>query len=431
MKEHIKMKRKKYITIFEYSRIYIGDIIDGVTVSNEDIVNLKEYIDLENSKNDGNTISSFLKPIKNGVQVNNYVGIIQTKSGLTIEILPKLYKHHNDKQEIRNLFIRMLKEAYNVKGKTFNSSHLDTSKNNLLEVYISMFLKESDTIIKKGLKLDYVKVQCNENFLKGKLKIKEQIQYNSFNKAKFYNEYNKYLANIPENIIIKTTLEYLLKISRNNMNIRLIKEQLIFFENVNSTYDFNDKFSKIKNNRHYKYYNQALEWANIFLNNSSFTSFKGNTLAYAILFPMEKIFESYISTLMKKYIKKYHVFNQDSKYYLFDNTSNNKGYYKLIPDIVLSNESTTIIIDTKWKILIEKGPTQADLYQMYAYFTRYNHKKNSEINKVILLYPFSEDYDEKEFTSFDSNGEISSLIEVKFIDLFIDDIESEINKIID
>ena len=52
-----------------------------------------------------------------------------------------------------------------------------------------------------------------------------------------------------------------------------------------------EDFSQVVLDRSTRYYEDILKWSRIFLKNKSFTTFSGNTVARAILFPMEKIFE--------------------------------------------------------------------------------------------------------------------------------------------
>ena len=59
------------------------------------------------------------------------------------------------------------------------------------------------------------------------------------------------------------------------------------------------------------------------------------------------------------------------------------------PDIVITrNDGTTVILDTKWKSLVDKpqinyGISQSDMYQMYAYSKKYG------TSEVWLLYPIN------------------------------------------
>ncbi|MFL2105443.1 McrC family protein [Desemzia sp. FAM 23991] len=426
------------ITIAEYGRIQVNDIFQGVKITPKDIRELRNFIDeinTQTSANNSSNISDYLRPIRNGVQANNYVGVLQTKSGLTIEILPKISRTQQDTQQVKNLFIDMLRTVKQIDGKSFDMSNLNENKNNILEIFISMFITEVNRIIKRGLKSDYTTRRSNEAYLKGKLLIKQQIQTNSVNKAKFYNEFDEFEVDGAENQLIKTTLNYLLGMSHDAKNQRLIREQLMYFEKVSLTYHPQVTFQRVSIKRQFQYYERALKWAEIFLKRKSFTSFKGSSLAFALLFPMEKVFEAYIADKMKKAFPDVQVNTQEQHYFLFDKNEKNKSSYRLRPDIVIrSNQENgnVVIVDTKWKLLKNDGPSQADLYQMYAYFTRYFHHSEA-IQKVVLLYPKSESYDERIFKSlnfFDNKSEIGAKIEVKYIDLFSDDIKSRLQQIV-
>jgi 5-methylcytosine-specific restriction enzyme subunit McrC len=357
---------------------------------------------------------------------------LQTKTGLTIENLPKISGRtaESTDDQVRKLFLSMLKTVRHINGKTFKMTKLNTRKNSLLEVFISMFLNESDVVIKRGLKSAYVAVQSNEKFLKGKLLMTQHLRKNAINQSKFYNEYDEFLNNAPENQLIKTTLEYLLTKSRDNGNLRLIREQLGYFEFVDATHVPEQTFQKVQNGRNYKYYSQTLDWCRIFLSRKSFTSFKGDSLAFAILFPMEEIFESYIAHIAKKFLSNADVSAQDKSYSLFDKTSETKAGYRLRPDLVIRNDEAVIIADTKWKVLDSYGPSQADLYQMYAYYTRYQHKQEA-VQKVVLIYPYSSGYTENEFRSVIlGSEELGSKIQVRFVDLLGDDVGQQLVKML-
>ena len=423
--------KNRTISIREFGRIYP----DGKHIFKRDIEELRAYIDEQNSKDftGQSDIEEFLKPIKNGVQANNYVGVLQTKSGLTIEILPKIAGRTEEATDtrVRQLFLEMLKAVRSINGKTFKLTNLNAKKNNLLEVFISMFLNESDMIIKRGLKSSYVTVQSNEKFLKGKLLMTQQLRKNIVNQSYFFNEYDEFMTNSAENQLIKTTLEYLLKNSRDNNNLRIIREQLVYFEFVDLTNSPEQTFQKVSIGRNYTYYEQTLDWCRIFLSRKSFTSFKGSSLAFAVLFPMEEVFEAYIAYMMKKSIPDANVSAQDKKYSLFDRTNETKAGYRLRPDLVVRFEDNrTTIADTKWKVLDSTGPSQTDLYQMYAYYTRYRHKSEN-VDKVVLIYPYSSSYSENEFRSTQfSSEELGAKIQVRFVDLLSGDIGKQLVNII-
>ena len=353
------------ITLTEFERIY------------ERIIGKKDFGDIENfilKNSDEN--APFLR-IASGVggkfiQARNYVGVLQTKGGLTIEILPKI-ADKTDTDKSKAVLIKMLRTLKNFPFKSSNLASLKTQNLPLLEIFISMFLCELEALVKKGIKSDYVALEENLNFLKGKLSINEQIKRNSVHKERFYVGYNEFLSDIKINRIIKTTLKFLYKKSNFNKNQQKIRELLFMFDEVSECEDYKNFFAKLIINRQVKHYEQTLLWCKIFLLGNSFTPHKGDDLAFALLFDMNALFESYVGNFIKK--KHVDTILQHSEKHLIEDP---KGF-KLRPDIFLEGK---FIADTKWKIVKSRDDiSQADLYQLYAY------GKKHKCSKLYLIYP--------------------------------------------
>ena len=317
------------------------------------------------------------------LQAQNYVGVIQTKDGTTIEILPKI--RNLDEQKSKEILIKMLKTLKKSPFKNFNTANLKASKMPLLEIFISMFLEELAKLVQKGIKSDYVQKEENLKFLKGKLKISEQIKQNSIHKERFFVEYEQFCSDRVENRLIKTTLEYLYKKSKSNKNQQRIREFLFVFDEIKISHNIKTDFEKVKLNRQMKDYEQVLLWCKTFLLENSFSPYKGNDIAFALLFDMNLLFESYVYDYLKKSGGFENIKNQDKKHHLA--YENEKGKFALKPDIVIDDGE--IIVDTKWKILSEnknnQGISQSDMYQLYAY-----GKKYQNCEKLYLIYPKDE-----------------------------------------
>ena len=366
--------KQSQITLTEFERIY------------ERVIGKKDFGDIENfilKNSDEN--SPFLR-IASGVggkfiQARNYVGILQTKSGLTIEILPKI-ADKNDAERSKAVFIKMLRTLKNFPFKSSNLASLKTQNLPLLEIFISMFLCELEALVKKGIKSDYVALEENLNFLRGKLNINEQIKRNSIHKERFYVGYSEFLSDIKINRIIKTTLKFLYKKSNSSKNQQKIRELLFIFDEVSECEDYKNFFAKLVINRQVKHYEQTLLWCKIFLLNNSFTPHKGDDLALALLFDMNALFESYVGNFIKKSFPG--TILQHSEKHLVEDPKS----FKLRPDIFLKGK---FIADTKWKIVSSRDDiSQADLYQLYAY-----GKKHPCDGKLHLIYPKIDDIRQK------------------------------------
>ena len=173
-------------------------------------------------------------------------------------------------------------------------------------------------------------------------------------------------------------------------------------------------------------YDTILKWCRIFLMNKSFTAFRGKDIAFALLFPMEQLFESFVADRIKHHMDahKYHVTAQDRRYHLFDSPRK----FSLRPDIVISNHETkaVVVLDTKWKMLSPQiqnyGISQADMYQMYVYHKKYRPEK------VILLYPFNQSFsDVSQVLEYRAEETEGVQICAMFFDLM--DIEGSISRI--
>ena len=310
------------------------------------------------------------------LQAQNYVGVIQTKDGTTIEILPKI--KNITQTESKQVLIKMLKTLKKSPFKHFNTAHLKSSKLPLLEIFISMFLEELSLLIRKGIKSDYIQREENLQFLKGKLKIGEQIKYNSVHKERFFVEYEEFSSDRVENRLIKTTLEFLYKKSRLNKNQQKIREFLFVFDEIKVSHTPKEDFKNLKLNREMKAYESLLLYAKTFLLENSFSPYKGSDIAFALLFDMNLLFESYVGAYLKK--KGLNVKLQDKGKYLVEQPNK----FALRPDIVINKGSDyEIIADTKYKnIFSSKDISQSDMYQLYAYGTKYK-----QTSQLYLIYP--------------------------------------------
>jgi len=317
----------------------------------------------------------------------NYVGVLQTNDGTTIEILPKIANLTDDENgdKARKILIKMLKTLKKSPFEKFNKTSLKSTNLPLLEIFISMFLEELTRLVRKGIKSDYITKQDNLKFLKGKLLFGQQIKQNYIHKERFYVEYQNFLSDRVENRLIKTTLNYLYKKSQSNTNQQRIREFLFVFDEVSLSKEINKDFKQVKLNRQMKDYEQVLLWSKTFLLNNSFSPYKGKDIAYALLFDMNLLFESYVGEYFKKL--GLDVMLQDCTHHLA--YLDGRGKFLLKPDFVINKDNEKeIIADTKWKLLddnkVHQGISQSDMYQLFAYGKKY---RQNQLKNLYLIYP--------------------------------------------
>ena len=321
------------------------------------------------------------------ITAKNYVGVITTKDGTEIEILPKLtLAEDNSDQAVRKVFLTMLRTVQEAPFKTFRTAHLNTSRMRLLDLFVRMFLDEAHRLIGRGLKSDYTVKQDNETYVCGKIVFSEHIRRNLLHRERIFVEYDVFSVDCPENRLVKSTALYLQRHTTELQNRKDLRIVLSVMEQVPVSQNVEQDFQRCGPSRSMADYQRLLELCRVFLQGKNFTAFSGGQAALALLFPMERIFESYVAAVLRRYLdpKEYRVHVQAKGKYLFELP---KKRFALRPDLVIEdlNSGAQTILDTKWKLLSPQwhnyGISQADMYQMYAYQKEYQAKQ------TVLLYP--------------------------------------------
>lgn len=437
----------KYLQVKEFDSIIgrsdIEYISDNETINGTNYKCLPEKVfedlcdfvrDFSNESSEESDAIDFMrfsvkKPVGDVITLKNYVGLIQLENGWQIEVLPKIsLSDDNENRKTKQIFLNMLRSMRDFPSKVFNISDLMADRMNLYEIFINMYIQEVRQLVKHGLKSSYVGEEDNLSYFKGKLLINQHLKANIAHKERFYLAYDEYQLNRPENKLIKSTLLKLQHITSSATNSKAIGQLLNYFETINPSLNYPKDFSKVVIDRNTKDYEMLMKWSKVFLMNKSFTTFSGKNKARALLFPMEKVFESYVAQQIKKYFipNGWFVSTQDSRYNLFSSPQ----MFGLRPDIVLRRGNRTIIMDTKWKNLNSDkrknyGISREDMYQMYAYSKKY---KTSEI---WLLYPINDEMRNHIEIVFDAGeSERNTVVRVFFIDLDPAKIEDSFNDLV-
>ncbi|MCU5303205.1 McrC family protein [Bacillus toyonensis] len=398
----------QYKYLDEESFNQLEDLI--LSFSNEKEIDVANFFSLGSKRNVGKIIC-----------IKNYVGIVQVKNGMQIQVLPKI--DLGDIADTKRIFLRMIKSMKDFPSKVFNDTNLNIEQMSLYEIFINLYTQEVRNLVKKGLKSTYYSEETNSNFYKGKLALNEHIRKNIVHRDRFYVSFDEFGLNSAENKLIKATLLKLMKISSSSENIRGMRQLLTNFELINASINYEKDFNKVIINRNNKEYEVLMQWSKVFLLNRSFTTFSGNSSGRALLFPMEKVFEAYVGRSLKKALAdtNWNVSLQDRGYYLFERK------FALKPDIVIKRNDTSrkIILDTKWKALYNNprsnyGIVQADMYQMYAYAKKYN------TNEIWMLYPINDEMINVENVEFKSDDNV--VVKVFFVD--VSNINESINDLI-
>lgn len=325
------------------------------------------------------------------LQVRQYVGIISTKSGFCVEILPKLAdldsKANTDEQQgsikqAREVFLKMLKTLRDSPFKHLELSVQDIAPYPLLEAFALMFVREVKLLLQRGLRCDYISIESNHNVLKGRLLFNEHLRQNLIHKERFFTASDEFSANIAPNRLLKTTLLFLANQGFSPRTQSQILALLLYFDEIDEAQNIEADFSACPNSRHFKAYKNLLAWCKVFLKHLSFCPSGTKTRADSLLFDMNVLFESFVAWHLKKAAKSkgIKVYLQ-AKAHLMHNMQ-----FNIRPDIVLEfinkHDKQVVIADTKYKRVDSINDIySADLYQVLAYLNAFDCKN------AMLIYP--------------------------------------------
>lgn len=407
---------REYDSLVDESRLERLGIVAplGCTgISHEAFEALESFV-LENREDGTEPLELMTLGARRGVgktiTASNYVGVISLRDGFSVQILPKVTVGGDDETERRAL-IRMLREVSDLPLKSLDTARLMTARTSVLEPLMRMFTQASANLAKRGLRGDYLTNEGNERFFRGKLDLAQDIRRNHSRRDRIFVHYDEFSVDRPENRVIKATLKHLRSLAHSSATIHEIDFAVRAYDRVSDTSDALGELSKCHLDRTLEGYRPVLRWCEVFLRGEAFTSFSGSEAASALLFPMERLFESYVAKLICNAASGigWRATTQDAGLYLFDSPKR----FRLRPDIVLRREGhTPVVLDTKWKrvgVGSSDGVSQADVYQMYVYQKRYG------ASRTVLVHPAWENAAPGVLQTF--SGKDGALVEAFAFDL--------------
>ncbi len=367
----------KRITVYEANDyITIGD--GKNSLNQKEVELLQKFIKKEKLK------STYISWEMGKFRFINYVGLI-TIRGISIEILPKTNKHN--KEDSRKSLINMLVNSRFIDINYSEITNIDLKNENLLEILAYLFTIKMKKELSRGMYKEYVNQQDNLTMIKGKLKIKEQLKNKSKKTLKAACEFDEFTEDNLLNGLFKSISLRLIKNIRtlktlDNLNIILANFVDIEGRELNK-YNF-EKVKFHRNNQ--RFYESFILMKKLLFGQNSLGEY-GKDDGFCLLFEVIDLYEKYVGILCKSIDNSTSI--QDKSEKLIIKASNLIPVVQLKPDIFIPEKR--IIIDTKWKILKKSenryGVQVSDLYQMYAYLTRY-----ADVDRVILMYPLNDEF---------------------------------------
>ena len=334
---------------------------------------------------------------RNGkLKASNYVGCTTTSSGAVIEILPKIdlgNSREANEEKTKAIFLKMLRHWRF--GNNFrhlpDSDIKKLSRFPMLEVFVYLFLRNVQEIVRSGLARKYVEIEENLPFLRGRIKFAGHLRDNLNDRSRFYVLHDDYSENRPANRLIHTVLQILEAQLTDSRNSQLLHEVKSTFVDIPASTNIHADWQNVNIDRTMPHYQPVMQYVELFLFNFGLVTYSGRYKNISLLFPMEEVFEDFVTFCFRKYQKHYAVRTQGPQRGLAKKDGENAFLMK--PDIsLMSGNSVRFVLDAKWKRLNVSVDSpkhkidQSDMYQLFAYGMHYDCKK------VAMLYPKNSDF---------------------------------------
>lgn len=351
--------------------------LDGL--DDRDLNDLKDFA-LANAVDDEGNPRAVLTLLNGQLHARNHVGIIETRGGTVVEILPKVFDSDED---ARNVFLKMLRPYRDRAGRFVQfgqASIRSLSRFNMLQVFIRLFLNDLVRLTQRGLARHYQNVEDNLPCLRGRIQFAEHIRLNAANGARFYVSFDEFTADRPVNRLIHTTIHRLRPIAHPDDRQLLHQLRICFADVPRSTRPEVDwKLRQI--DRSMSHYETVMAWVGLFLFNQGLATFSGEHVNRALLFPMEKVFEDYVVDAFCRHQTRYQVWAQGPQKRFAVGEDGNPVWLR--PDVALMcGGKVRFVLDAKWK----HGIVQGDIYQIYSYGRKFGCRA------VALIYPSTRDF---------------------------------------
>jgi 5-methylcytosine-specific restriction enzyme subunit McrC len=324
------------------------------------------------------------------LKLDNYVGVVQSPCGALIEILPKHFDDGESIKKNRALLKRMIQIALDLPNREVGEAQLELFQSPLSEWVIRRFLEMLDHLVKRGVRFEYNRLEREERYLRGQLKVAKQMRQRPGRSHLFHVAYDEFSPDRAENRLLKLAVERASKSAQLTSTWRLANELRNLLHKVPTSINIGKDFKGWRRDRGMTHYDRIKPWCELILGRSMPKAVVGDWEGISFLFPMERLFELYVTATLKKALRIGAELRAKPKsLYLCEH--NGDGIFRLEPDLLIKWGTRCCVLDTKWKRIDgsdtynKYGLAQSDFYQLFAYGRTY--LKNHEDRALVLIYP--------------------------------------------
>lgn len=322
------------------------------------------------------------------------VGVVAAGDAM-LEILPKIDMPGEADEEsasakggVRRRLIHMLSVALDLRVDADALTALDCQQHTLLEMLIRLFAAKLADALRAGMPRRYVGCADDLTALRGRLDVTRQFTVRAADPSRLACRFEALTPDITLNCIMKAAVVRLSQVAHAADTQRMLRELGFAYADIADVPVAALNWDGVVLDRTNARWRDLLALARLLLHGQFQTSSAGAERGFALLFDMNRLFESYVAQLIRNALvhTDLHATTQGGRLFCLEGDSG--GLFQTKPDILIKRGPTVVqIIDTKWKrasaLVDDKkaGVGQGDIYQMMAYSRLYG------CDLLTLLYP--------------------------------------------
>jgi 5-methylcytosine-specific restriction enzyme subunit McrC len=336
----------------------------------------------------------FCQRVVGGIKLAQYCGIVRLKT-CVLEVLPKIGNADTSSQvkaaRSRAALLNMLRRSPDITITEAGTASQNVAPESLLDVFIASFLDSALARARQGLLSRYVPIEAETVVLKGRFDATAQMRQRIDRSHFLRCVYDDFTADNEYNQAIRASLNVCRSWITKESTKRLWSETNFRYSNVSSRTITVADVQRLPKDRTTKHYLKVLSWCEVLLRFCSPGMVTGHIEAPALLFDMNKLFESHVAVIEKSLADEAHVVVRSGVSRPLA-MRDEVGVFSLKPDITVwralpggERGDLVLIVDAKWKHLDPAAKdwdiAASDVYQMLAYAVRY------ECRYIKLVFP--------------------------------------------
>ncbi|KUJ77881.1 hypothetical protein AVO45_07855 [Ruegeria marisrubri] len=298
--------------------------------------------------------------------------------GVTLEILPKL---DFDGEDGRATLVHMLNVAHDLRIWSEGQAGFAPQSLDLLEVVILSFARHLSDTLRNGLPRRYRTEADDLPVLRGALDVKRQFSAHAVRPDRLACRFDELTPDIPLTRVVAAAARMLVRRTALAATLTMLNDALDRMDRVGRSPD--PLRERVVLDRTNTAWHGMYRMARLLLAGRSQSARRGSDEGFALLFPMNELFENYTAKLFRR------AMGRRARIQARGKSVTTCGLFALRPDILVQTERETLIVDTKWKRLTlsedKAGVSQSDIYQMLAYGQGYGRSPTP--TRLVLLYP--------------------------------------------